>query len=453
MHRSSDSIGTIAAALARAQAELTNPEKSLTATIRSPFPRESDRAFRYASLASGLDIVRKALGKHEIATVQTTAIDKESGLIQLTTVLAHSSGEWVASEWPVCPVGETAAPHRMGAALTYARRYALFTLVGIAGEDDLDAPDLGAAPKADPDQPSGPDAQKLNAHALPDGGAAPAGARRGRPLARPAKPILAADQSAVLRGRLLAELDALQSADEAASWAHRNLPAKNTLTAADAEFVELGFRAKLVAFDAGQHEDRLPAQPAPDAEEPPTTVKEALAQVTTVGSALDTNNTQKVSSELNTPASGVGGGIDKSALAIGEPRRLRDKEHRKFVSAQACLICGRQPSDPHHLRFAQPRALGRKVSDEFMVPLCRIHHREVHRDAEEAAWWQRFGIDPYRVAAVLWAKTRPVRSVGGPRNDNPPVPPSPATPDPAPPSPLPDGPQKCKTKPIVAMTQ
>src|SRR5579872_5662424 len=143
MHRSSETIGTIAGALAKAQAELTNPEKSLTATIRSPFPREADRTFRYASLSSGLDIVRKALGKHEIATVQTTAID-EAGLIRLTTVLAHSSGEWVSSDWPVCPVSETAAPHRMGAALTYARRYALFTLVGIAGEDDVDAPDLPA---------------------------------------------------------------------------------------------------------------------------------------------------------------------------------------------------------------------------------------------------------------------------------------------------------------------
>ena len=156
MHRSSESIGTIAGALAKAQAELANPEKSLTATIQSPFPRESDRTFRYASLASGLDIVRKALGKHEIATVQTTAID-EAGLIRLTTVLAHSSGEWVSSDWPVCPVSETAAPHRMGAALTYARRYALFTLVGIAGEDDLDAPDLGAAPKAGSEQPPEPD--------------------------------------------------------------------------------------------------------------------------------------------------------------------------------------------------------------------------------------------------------------------------------------------------------
>jgi ERF superfamily/YqaJ-like viral recombinase domain len=142
MQRSSESIEAIAAALAKAQGELANPEKSLIATIRASNPRENDQTFRYAALSSGLDIVRKALGGHEIATVQTTAIDKEAGLIRLTTTLAHSSGEWLSSEWPVCAITETAAPRRMGAALTYARRYALFTLVGIAGEDDLDAPDL-----------------------------------------------------------------------------------------------------------------------------------------------------------------------------------------------------------------------------------------------------------------------------------------------------------------------
>ena len=148
MHRSSDTIATIAAALAKAQVELTNPEKSLVATIRSPFPREADRTFRYAPLSSGLDIVRKSLGRHEIATIQATGIDKEAGLLRLTTVLAHSSGEWISSEWPVCQISDIASAQRMGAALTYARRYALFTLVGIAGEDDLDAPDLGAAPKS-----------------------------------------------------------------------------------------------------------------------------------------------------------------------------------------------------------------------------------------------------------------------------------------------------------------
>ena len=121
MQRSSELMGTMAAALAKAQSEITNPEKSLTATIRSPFPREGDQTFRYAPLSTGLDIVRKVLGRHEIATVQTTAIDHEAGLIRLTTVLAHASGEWVSSDWPVCPVSDTVAPHRMGAALTYAR--------------------------------------------------------------------------------------------------------------------------------------------------------------------------------------------------------------------------------------------------------------------------------------------------------------------------------------------
>jgi hypothetical protein len=142
----------------------------------------------------------------------------------------------------------------MGAALTYA----LFTLVGIAGEDDLDAPDLGAAPKAGADQPPGPDGKKPNGHAFAAGLSEPGGARRKTPPARPAKPILAPDQSAVLRDRLVAELGALQSADEAASWAHRCLPAKNTLTAADADLIEADFRAKLTAFDDGRPADGLP---------------------------------------------------------------------------------------------------------------------------------------------------------------------------------------------------
>src|SRR5271168_1766058 len=144
MQRSSDSIASLAAALAKAQIELANPEKSLIGSIEAKHPNAPERLFRYASLTSGLDIVRKTLGQHEIATVQTTAIDQTAGTVNLTTVLAHASGEWIASDWPVCAIADTATPHRMGAALTYARRYALFTLVGIAGEDDLDAPDLSA---------------------------------------------------------------------------------------------------------------------------------------------------------------------------------------------------------------------------------------------------------------------------------------------------------------------
>jgi hypothetical protein len=123
MQRSSPSIGTLASALAKAQGELINPEKSLVATIRREGPRGTEQTFRYAPLSSGLDIVRKILGQHEIAAAQTTSIDRGAGIINLTTVLAHASRG-------MDHLGLAATPHRMGAALTYARRYALFTLVG-----------------------------------------------------------------------------------------------------------------------------------------------------------------------------------------------------------------------------------------------------------------------------------------------------------------------------------
>src|SRR4051812_42704038 len=146
MHSSSQSIGTLASALAKAQTVLVNPEKTMIAIVREDRRGEgTERSFRYATLASGLDLVRKALGQHEIAVVQATAMDEPTKTVRLNTVLAHSSGEWIASDWPVCPMSDMASPKRMGAALTYARRYCLFTLVGIAGEDDLDAPDLNVA--------------------------------------------------------------------------------------------------------------------------------------------------------------------------------------------------------------------------------------------------------------------------------------------------------------------
>jgi ERF superfamily len=248
MHRSSESIGTIAAALAKAQEELTNPEKSLVATIRSPFPREGDRTFRYAPLSSGLDIVRKGLGRHEIATIQTTAIDKEAGLLRLTTVLAHSSGEWISSEWPVCQITDIASAQRMGAALTYARRYALFTLVGIAGEDDLDAPDLDAASKTGIEEsPRRDQRSQSTKHA------AVARARGNAKLrVRSGGPVLTSDQSAILRERLLGQLIAINSADEAAAWARENLSAKNTLTADDARIVEEEFQTRVSSSGDGE---------------------------------------------------------------------------------------------------------------------------------------------------------------------------------------------------------
>jgi hypothetical protein len=97
--------------------------------------------------------------------------------------------------------------------------------------------------------------------------------------------------------------------------------------------------------------------------------------------------------------------IDKSLLPIAEPKRLRDKSHLKFVASQACLICGRQPSDPHHLRFAQLRALGMKVSDEFTVPLCRGHHRQLHQAGNEVAWWEGLNINALEIAKTLWEQT------------------------------------------------
>ena len=150
MQQSSGSIGSLAAALARAQVELINPEKSMVATIR-PEGRRCGRADLPVCPLVGLasHIIRKTLGQHEIATVQSTSVDQTAGLIRLKTVLAHSSGEWISSDWPVCPLDDMASPKRMGAALTYARRYALFALVGIAGEDDLDAPDLHVAEPVD----------------------------------------------------------------------------------------------------------------------------------------------------------------------------------------------------------------------------------------------------------------------------------------------------------------
>src|SRR5215470_8624489 len=199
MPRSSESVAALASALAKAQAELANPEKSLTATIRSGRPGEGERSFRYAPLASGLDIVRKTLGKYEIATVQTTAIEPAAGMVNLTTMLAHASGEWIASDWPVCPVTETAHPQRMGAALTYARRYALFTLVGIAGEDDLDAPDLcDPAPPGSPSMTDDPAStpREPRTPRRPIGNGPARGVTRTQP-----RMVLDAVQSAALRDR------------------------------------------------------------------------------------------------------------------------------------------------------------------------------------------------------------------------------------------------------------
>jgi hypothetical protein len=303
-------------------------------------------------------------------------------MVNLTTTLAHASGEWIASDWPVCPIAETATPQRMGAALTYARRYALFTLVGIAGEDDLDAPDLCDGPPsllpAEIDRSfKRKDEQSRMPGRTPGNGRVRCGRKGEVPV------TLDPDQSAALREKLLSELGNITSADLAAAWAREALAAKNSLTAADAKLVEDAF------------ERRLSELPSSDATTPSND-----------GSSVPQIEGPQVTATTETTNAGQAKGIDKSILTVAAPRRYRNREHLRYVAQQACLICGRKQSDAHHLRYLQPRALGRKASDEFAVPLCRSHHRAVHRAGDEQAWWKAAGIDPVKVARQLWRQTR-----------------------------------------------
>jgi len=292
MPRSSETVAALASALAKAQAELVNPEKSLTAMIRTGRAGEGERSFRYAPLSSGLDIVRKTLGQHEIATIQTTAVDQAVGIVNLTTMLAHASGEWIASDWPVCAIADMATPQRMGAALTYARRYALFTLVGIAGEDDLDAPDLCEGPPSL--LPSAVD-RSFKPKGTPGNG-------HGRGGRKSESITLDPEQSAALREKLLAQVGNITSADLAAAWAREALTAKNSLTTADAKLVEDAF------------ERRLSELPSSDAAAP---------------SNDESSMPQIARARVTDPAEGAAPdqakGIDKSVLTVAAPRRYRNR--------------------------------------------------------------------------------------------------------------------------------
>jgi hypothetical protein len=289
-------------------------------------------------------------------------------------MLAHASGEWIASDWPVCPISEMASPQRMGAALTYARRYALFTLVGIAGEDDLDAPDITACGPA-----AGHESDSRQDRLRPP----PRGSGNGRLRGTESTAVLDAAQSSALRDNLLAEVASLTSADSAVTWAARALPAKNSLIASDAKLLEVAFEQKLSGL-------------------PSDVVNEVSAEETAAAREV----TSQAELQASHARSEQPRGIDKSVLAVAAPRRYRNREHLRYVAQQPCLVCGRKPSDPHHLGFTQPRAFGRKASDEFAVPLCRVHHRSVHRAGDERAWWQTAGIDPVKVARKLWKHTR-----------------------------------------------
>jgi hypothetical protein len=356
MHRSSESIASLAAALAKAQMALTNPEKSLTGTVPSSRYDESPRTFRYAPLSSGLDIVRKALGKHGIATMQTTTIDQGIQTVSLTTVLAHASGEWIASDWPVCALSDMAAPRRMGAALTYARRYALFTLVGIAGEDDLDAPDLGGQPTdASGKAGNGSGNGKLNG----SGGDQPLGSfGKSRKSWSPPKQPLDSDKSAGLRDRLLNELEGITDPEGATTWAQRSLVVKNTLTRSDAACVEAEFASRMAALsDTGSTEIYPPTDDAAsrgdltpqEQTEPPGRAALMAALRASVGlgtAAAEATPAPPSAHELASAGEkpvwdAVSWHIDKGALALSEPRRYRDRTHLRFVSAQrACFADG-----------------------------------------------------------------------------------------------------------------
>jgi hypothetical protein len=412
MHRSSESVAAIATALAKAQLELTNPEKAMVGTVYNN-RSDSPQSFRYASLSSGLDIVRKTLGGQQIAIAQTTDIDRANGMVNLTTVLLHTSGEWISSDWPVCRTSEISAPRRMGAALTYARRYALFTMVGIAGEDDLDAP---------------PDATD-DTKAIDRGGAAspgpapvrPGQSQSGNGAGPQIQTKLSAEESAAITAQLVREIETLPE-DDLQSRAITILKAKNRLSADDAKRVEDAFAARMVLQEALPKDmatDRAmtalpdPAQPQPTAASTgqsqrrrgPSNKSKAATEQSDASPVISkpTDDDELASASTHANASGK---IDKSVLTISEPRRIRDKAHLKFVASQPCMVCGRSPADAHHLRFAQPRAMGLKVSDEFTVPLCRVHHRDNHNSGDEVAWWERRAIDPLATSRMLWISTR-----------------------------------------------
>jgi hypothetical protein len=418
MHRSSENVAAIATALAKAQTELSNPEKAMIGSIYNA-RTDSQQSFRYTSLSSGLDIIRKVLGAQQIAVTQTTDIDRAGGTVNLTTVLLHTSGEWISSDWPVCQLSETSAPRRMGAALTYARRYALFTMVGIAGEDDLDAPDIANdGPKGDKTAEAGPAPGSV----LEQMPGLSRQSRIGNPVTPPVREKLCAEESATARAQLIQEIKTV-SEDELQSRAIAILKAKNRLSASDAKQVEEAFAARM-ALQGASPEVPATEEPAPtptnsDKSQSPLAstdaVKRPRGRLRKASTASDhsaalaapqsaVNDAPSASTHLQADAAPAK--IDKSKLTFGEPRRLRDKAHLKFVAMQPCLICGRSPADAHHLRFTQPRAMGLKVSDEFTVPLCRIHHRDVHSFGDEVAWWERRAIDPLATSRVLWVSTR-----------------------------------------------
>ncbi len=205
-----------------------------------------------------------------------------------------------------------------------------------------------------------------------EGPAAKAGRARKETVPRPDRVTLAADESAAQRDRLIGDLEGVQSSDEAADWVHKNLSVKNSLTIADADQVEARFRKKLATLEA--------TAPAGHG------VSGSASEKTVVGTGEKPSTVDPIKWPESAAIVPLQKPQGRRRRVAPKAIRLRDKEHCKYVAAQPCTVCGRMPSEAHHIRFAQPRALGRKVSDEYTVPVCRLHHRELHRYGDEASW-------------------------------------------------------------------
>jgi hypothetical protein len=203
-----------------------------------------------------------------------------------------------------------------------------------------------------------------------------------------------------LRDRLLAQLAEVPTADAMAGWAFRCLPAKNTLNITDAELVETSFRERLSTLEEAGSDHKGEASDAPNAKMPDENLVPAEPKTEIRSLAPERAEHLAIAAPRRR-------GVGIPAKTI----RLRDKEHRKFVSMQPCLVCGRTPADPHHLRFAQPRAMSRKVSDEFTVPVCRVHHRELHTHGDEKLFWKKINIDPLPIALRLWNQGQSDRTI------------------------------------------
>ena len=266
MRASSDTIAQLAAAMAKAQSELVNPPKSLTAVLERG-NGSSAQTYRYAPLSSGLDIVRKSFGKYELALIQTTHVDRERSLVLLTTTIAHGSGEWISGLWPVCSLADLGHPKLMGAALTYARRYCLFTMAGLAGEDDLDAPDLltakpssrvangadpVAAPSASPEAALHRASHTSNSDEVLDGDASSPEQELELPRRRRRSSRRAPTSSSPFTstGDPGSELAHINDADALLRWALEILPARNKLDDGQRAALDAAFLARADAIGA-----------------------------------------------------------------------------------------------------------------------------------------------------------------------------------------------------------